>query len=838
MPEALVVDIQLAAPPPGSREQLVDCPPPPGSRAAKLARLKELRAKYGHINSDAAAPPVTSPVRRAEPAVTFEPQSPSRPLVAGGLRWTLAPAGLSLEAPHRRYRRLRQIGRGRFGEVYLCAELRTARLLVMKSVNAQCVDAPARQEIDVLLRLRKHPNIIKLHDVFADGPERLALVMEYADGGDLGQRLERAAADGRPMAAAEVEHVFVQVALALQHCHRHLVVHRDLKPANVLLTQQGIVRLGDFGIAREMLPSAAAVPLQGTPLYMAPEVLRGQPAGKAADVWSLGVVLYQMAADEHSLPWNAPSLPQLVRMICVEPPPPLPPPPRCPAHLAELALALLRKRPHERCALATALARPELQTTVRRCHKRVLARSLERETRIHEAIDDDETAEEQPSLAGRVSSWTAADVEASRTTLANFTPQRASQPERKAERMTGGVAPRLLKGHSAIEGNAAAGVESLRRLAKWQNVQVASDELPPTRKVTSTSRSRKRSLRIGGGAAAEASGSRTSPDRASEERTTGSLASKSSRSTLPSRLASTSENSSCCSPPPAVSEGSWPTPASRQTTGASSPAPPSALQSVQSGKMLTMGSGELTISTKDVGVAVDGNGDAEPTSPGAKLWYSLRSPAGKHHAEMRQLRHAARAARPFGSLVRESLADHALPPRTPEPSRTTRAAADDDVRDSVSLRSYACTDADGKAGQLWIGDLHVCFSAAGGARVAVHVRRIRTIVLLDKPPPPPEAAGCGSALLRLWRRRRAGVGVGWRAAVGAEGIRLELTGEPAHAEAFYGLADREQTVGDIMRQVARNGADPPALLREGERVRSPSLLDLATNLLNRRTQED
>ena len=62
-------------------------------------------------------------------------------------------------------------------------------------------------------------------------------------------------------------------------------------------------------------------------------------------------------------------------------------------------------------------------------------------------------------------------------------------------------------------------------------------------------------------------------------------------------------------------------------------------------------------------------------------------------------------------------------------------------------------------------------------------------------------------------------------------------GEPAHAEAFYGLAHREQTVGDIMRQVARNGADPPALLREGERVRSPSLLDLATNLLNRRTQE-
>ncbi len=104
MPEALVVDIQLAAPPPTSREQLVDRPPPPGSRAAKLARLKELRAKYGHINTDAAAPPVTSPVRRAEPAVTFEPQSPSRPLVAGGLRWTLAPAALSLEAHHRRYR--------------------------------------------------------------------------------------------------------------------------------------------------------------------------------------------------------------------------------------------------------------------------------------------------------------------------------------------------------------------------------------------------------------------------------------------------------------------------------------------------------------------------------------------------------------------------------------------------------------------------------------------------------------------------------------------------------------------------------------------------------------
>ena len=128
----------------------------------------------------------------------------------------------------------------------------------------------------------------------------------------------------------------------------------------------------------------------------------------------------------------------------------------------------------------------------------------------------------------------------------------------------------------------------------------------------------------------------------------------------------------------------------------------------------------------------------------------------------------------------------------------------------------------------------MCFSAAGGARVAVHVRRIRTIVLLDKPPAP-EVAGCGSALLRLWRRRRAGVGVGWRA-VGAEGIRLELTGEPAHAEAFYGLPTA-QTVGDIMRQVARNGADPPALLREASA--SAAVAPRPRHQpLNRRTQED
>ncbi len=371
--------------------------------AEKAARLRFLRQKYGVAalslpaapagvlqdsvealsNSQAptaastatvpaAAPTPTAPDEASAPAHSSRVQFAAPPRVAAPAavapsaapdasaavpRWTVMPSSATLESSagtaklggEHVYRRLRQIGCGRFGEVYLVQEIASSRLLVLKSVHSRNIDAPARMEARTLLKLRRHPNIIALHDAFQESPERLCLVMEYADGGDLARRLTQARELRMRLGLDEAVHVFLQVALALQHCHRHAVFHRDVKPANVFLTLEGIVRLGDFGIAKDFkcvsaLESGSKFAIAGTPLYMAPEALKAEPLGTPADAWSLGVILYEMLHPDVRQPFRAACLPALVRAIVTEPIPELP---DAPEAVLPLVRGLLTRPPEQ-----------------------------------------------------------------------------------------------------------------------------------------------------------------------------------------------------------------------------------------------------------------------------------------------------------------------------------------------------------------------------------------------------------------------------------------------------------------------------------------------------------
>ena len=322
----------------------------------------------------------------------FAPPAPARPKrrlwsrLFGRWREKTPPVQLGT------YTRLKQLGRGRFGEVYLVQEESTARLMVLKSVQRRNLDAPARHEARYLLKLRAHPNIIKLHDVLEDGPDKLALVMDYADGGDLSMRISRARDEGGPLKTAEALHVFVQIASALQHCHKRGVVHRDVKPANIFLTLQGIVRLGDFGIAKDFHASGpddkASSPggfgIAGTPLYMSPEGMQGEDLGRPSDVWALGVVLYEMLT--LSPPFTASCLPLLVRAIVLKEYHPLPP--TANVEVKRLLDGLLKKRPDERTTLPSALLSPLCRQLAYRYKARALSKCLARETRLHQILDE------------------------------------------------------------------------------------------------------------------------------------------------------------------------------------------------------------------------------------------------------------------------------------------------------------------------------------------------------------------------------------------------------------------------------------------------------------------
>jgi hypothetical protein len=202
----------------------------------------------------------------------------------------------------RSYELIEEMGRGAAGTVWRARATATGREYAVKILHDDGRDAPkavARflQERGILLRLR-HENLVAVHDLLTTADGRLALVLDLVTGGTL-RELLRERGTLPPATAAEL---LAQVADGLAVAHATGVVHRDLKPDNILLapTLDGGVRvkLTDFGIARLLdgsgLTTSGAV--LGTPNYMAPEVIEGSPATPAADVYALGIVLYELLA--------------------------------------------------------------------------------------------------------------------------------------------------------------------------------------------------------------------------------------------------------------------------------------------------------------------------------------------------------------------------------------------------------------------------------------------------------------------------------------------------------------------------------------------------------------
>lgn len=152
----------------------------------------------------------------------------------------------------------------------------------------------------------RHPNIVRVYDYEANAEDRCYyMVMEFIDGPSLKDRLQRMAQEGPVIPLDEAIRIVMAVANALDYAHGHGMVHRDVKPANIMFTQEGQIVLTDFGIARmvDTTPLTASGAMVGTPAYMAPEQGMGKIRDERADIYSLGVVLYQLATG--ALPFDA-----------------------------------------------------------------------------------------------------------------------------------------------------------------------------------------------------------------------------------------------------------------------------------------------------------------------------------------------------------------------------------------------------------------------------------------------------------------------------------------------------------------------------------------------------
>lgn len=257
------------------------------------------------------------------------------------------------------YHLLELIGRGGMGEVYLAHDPRLNRRVALKLLPVAIVDGERVRRFEQEARATSaisHPNVAHIYEI-GEAQGRRYIAMEYVRGRTLRQALQRG-----PLEICEALDIATQIAIALAAAHEAGVLHRDIKPENVVLRVDGYVKVLDFGLAKLVedrlyagMPEATPLPslhtepelLMGTSDYMSPEQVRRQPADERTDLWSLGVVLYEMLAGRRPFPRSEAS--EVIVAILEREPEPV----GCvrdglPRALQEIVAKALRKRGEER----------------------------------------------------------------------------------------------------------------------------------------------------------------------------------------------------------------------------------------------------------------------------------------------------------------------------------------------------------------------------------------------------------------------------------------------------------------------------------------------------------
>lgn len=267
------------------------------------------------------------------------------------------PPGLSASASFAGYRLLRELGHGATGQVHLAQPPNGASLVALKRVRLPAAEsrAAAVTQFEAAASAAScliHPGIIRVFH-YGTESEWAWLSMELIPGGDLA----RYTTPARLLPEALVLGVAARLAAALAHAHRQGLVHRDVKPANVLINWAADeVKLADFGLARgAWAANTGTGVVPGSPAYMAPEQLAGRVAGAQADLYALGVTLYELLTGRR--PHDATRMGELLRQVAQdEAPSLLVTRPGLPAQLDDLVARLLRKSPAERPSDGDAVA--------------------------------------------------------------------------------------------------------------------------------------------------------------------------------------------------------------------------------------------------------------------------------------------------------------------------------------------------------------------------------------------------------------------------------------------------------------------------------------------------
>ena len=263
------------------------------------------------------------------------------------------------------YKVIKLLGEGSFGRAFLCQKQNSNLKCVIKQILIEGMNQKEKNDVfneAIILGKLDHQNIIKLFEVFESKVPNhsLNIVTEYADDGDLSEKIKLR--DNKPFSESEILDYFTQICLALKHIHEKKIIHRDLKSGNIFLMKSGLVKLGDFGIAKRFQNTMdKAKTMVGTPYYLSPEIFENKPYDSKSDIWSLGILLYEMMALK--MPFIANSLPMLsVKIMKGNYPPP---PSIYSKELREIVDKCLKIKPDNRPTIQEILKMPIIQNRIK-----------------------------------------------------------------------------------------------------------------------------------------------------------------------------------------------------------------------------------------------------------------------------------------------------------------------------------------------------------------------------------------------------------------------------------------------------------------------------------------
>ncbi|XP_056139891.1 serine/threonine-protein kinase Nek3 [Lampris incognitus] len=254
------------------------------------------------------------------------------------------------------------IGEGSFGRALLvrCKDARQHYVLKEIQLPKNHSELEKSRNEAVLLSRMKHPNIVAFKEAF-EADSLLCIVMEYCSGGDLLQRIQQQKTS--LFSVDDILKWFAEMCAGTKHIHDQRVLHRDLKSKNIFLTDNGTIKLGDFGSACILnSPKAYACAYVGTPYYVSPEIWDNKPYNNKSDVWSLGCVLYELCTLHH--PFQALSWKSLILKVCRGAYPPIPD--HLPYELHYLVKQMFKTNPKDRPSLYTILTSHRISKLLRR----------------------------------------------------------------------------------------------------------------------------------------------------------------------------------------------------------------------------------------------------------------------------------------------------------------------------------------------------------------------------------------------------------------------------------------------------------------------------------------